>query len=168
MKSSERHQGPLSVGAAAARFGLAPHVLRHWEAVGLLAPARDPAGRRRYGAADLVRIAVVLRAKEAGLPLDTIRLLTATADPARRREAIRDEAAALRARIVAARGTLGADEREALVERIRAYQQSAAEQVGKLRVQLSRAEDFEATLRARVTPPPTPSPAPATSPTRRD
>jgi DNA-binding transcriptional MerR regulator len=106
MKSSEQHQGPLSVGAAAARFGLAPHVLRHWEAVGLLAPARDPAGRRRYGAADLVRIAVVLRAKEAGLPLDTIRLLTATADPARRREVIRDKAAALRARIAAARASV--------------------------------------------------------------
>lgn len=40
-------------------------------------------------------------------------------------------------------------EREELLARVRAYQQAAAEQVEKLRVQLARAEDFEATLRAR-------------------
>ncbi|CAM5727060.1 MerR family transcriptional regulator [Streptomyces badius] len=43
-----------------------------------------------------------------------------------------------------------ADEHEALLERVRTYQQEAAEQVEKLRVQLSRAEDFEGTLRARL------------------
>ncbi|MFB8381128.1 MULTISPECIES: hypothetical protein [Streptomyces] len=45
---------------------------------------------------------------------------------------------------------LGAEEREALLERVRAYQREAAAQVEKLRVQLSRAEDFEGTLRARL------------------
>jgi DNA-binding transcriptional MerR regulator len=47
-------------------------------------------------------------------------------------------------------GGLGPDEREALLERVRAYERIAAEQVDKLRVQLSRAEDFAATLRARL------------------
>ncbi|QNS02648.1 MerR family transcriptional regulator [Streptomyces xanthii] len=96
----------LSIGSVAERFGLAPHVLRHWEASGLLTPARDPAGRRRYGTGDLVRVAVILRAKEAGLSLDTIRSLAASADPAERRETLRVEADALRSRIAAAQASL--------------------------------------------------------------
>ncbi|WXK67305.1 MerR family DNA-binding transcriptional regulator [Nonomuraea sp. N2-4H] len=28
----------MAIGEVAARFGLAPHVLRHWEAMGLLSP----------------------------------------------------------------------------------------------------------------------------------
>lgn len=47
-------------------------MLRHWESVGLVAPDRTASGERRYGAHDLYRIAVVLRAKEAGLALDDI------------------------------------------------------------------------------------------------
>jgi MerR family copper efflux transcriptional regulator len=97
---------PLSIGALAERFALAPHVLRHWEAMGLLAPARDPAGRRRYGIADVTRVAVILRAKEAGLSLDAIRSLTATADPAARRNLLEGEAEALRRRIAAAQASL--------------------------------------------------------------
>ncbi len=64
-----------SIGDMAARFGLETHVLRHWEDVGLLAPERDGAGRRRYGQADLVRIAVILRSKAAGMSLDQIAVL---------------------------------------------------------------------------------------------
>jgi DNA-binding transcriptional MerR regulator len=41
-------------------------------------------------------------------------------------------------------------EREALLERVRTYRRAAAEQVEKLRVQLERAEDFAATLGARL------------------
>ncbi|WP_191257606.1 MerR family transcriptional regulator [Amycolatopsis oliviviridis] len=67
MKSST-----LSVGEVAERFGLATHVLRHWESVGLLEPARS-GDRRRYDDADLYRVSVILRAKEAGLSLDGIR-----------------------------------------------------------------------------------------------
>ena len=50
-------------------------MLRHWEDVGLLAPARDTAGRRRYRDDDLVRVAVILRSKAAGMSLDQIRVL---------------------------------------------------------------------------------------------
>ncbi|MPY48134.1 MerR family transcriptional regulator [Streptomyces acidicola] len=96
----------MTIGALAERFGLATHVLRHWEAMGLLTPARDAAGRRRYGNADLTRVAVILRAKEAGLSLDTVRSLAATTDPATRRDILREEAQALRSRIAAAQTSL--------------------------------------------------------------
>ncbi|SDN75164.1 DNA-binding transcriptional regulator, MerR family [Nocardioides szechwanensis] len=65
----------LSVGELATRFGLATHVLRHWEDVGLLAPARDSGGRRRYGRDDVYRVAVILRSKAAGMTLDQILVL---------------------------------------------------------------------------------------------
>lgn len=72
MKSSERDQDLWSIGEMAARFGLETHVLRHWEDVGLLFPVRDGAGRRRYVEDDLVRIAVILRSKAAGMTLEQI------------------------------------------------------------------------------------------------
>lgn len=61
------------MGEAAARFGLDTHVLRHWEDRGLLQPARDAGGRRRYGEGELVRIGVILNSKAAGMRLDQIR-----------------------------------------------------------------------------------------------
>ena len=96
----------MSIGALAARFGLATHVLRHWESMGLLHPVRDTGGRRRYGASDVTRVATILIFKEAGLGLDTIRSLSATADRATRQEILSTEAQQLRARIAAARASL--------------------------------------------------------------
>jgi DNA-binding transcriptional MerR regulator len=104
MKSSDA--GTIGIGALAARFGLATHVLRHWESVGLLHPERDAGGRRRYGPDDVTRVAVILLYKEAGLGLETIRSLSATAGLADRREILRREATVLRARIAAARASL--------------------------------------------------------------
>ncbi|MCR2762804.1 MerR family transcriptional regulator [Microbacterium sp. zg.B48] len=80
MKSS-----PIPIGVAAARFGLDTHVLRHWEDVGLLRPDRDAAGRRRYGDRDLVRIAVILRSKAAGMTLEQIGVLLDEQAPSRHR-----------------------------------------------------------------------------------
>jgi len=68
-------ESPWSVGDVAARFELPTNVLRHWETVGLLTPARDAAGRRRYGQDDVVRIAVIQRSKAAGMTLDQIAVL---------------------------------------------------------------------------------------------
>ncbi|MGW4161307.1 MerR family transcriptional regulator [Streptomyces sp. NPDC004788] len=106
MKSSQvtEDEAVLSIGALAGRFGLAPHVLRHWESMGLLSPARDTAGRRVYGAADVVRTAVVLRAKEAGLSLDAIGAMLASSD--RRRDVLRARAAVLREEIARAQAQL--------------------------------------------------------------
>ncbi|WP_317447050.1 MerR family transcriptional regulator [Streptomyces collinus] len=105
MKSTDADD-ELSIGDLAGRYDLATHVLRHWEVRGLLAPARDDAGRRRYKAADVTRVAVILRAKEAGLPLETIRSLTSTGDPAARHAVLKREADALRQRIAAAEASL--------------------------------------------------------------
>lgn len=94
-----------------------------------------PLGRRRYGAADLTRVAVILRAKEAGLALDTIRALVATADPARRRGLLREEAEALRSRIAAAQASLaliecalGCDHED--VTRCAHFQRVVADRIG--------------------------------------
>ena len=75
MKSSPRSDRLRSIGDTAAQFGLDTHVLRHWEDKGLLQPERDGADRRRYGDDDLVRIAVILRSKAAGMTLDQIAVL---------------------------------------------------------------------------------------------
>ena len=50
-------------------------MLRHWETVGLLSPARDGAGRRRYSRDDVGRVAVILRSKSAGMSLEQIGVL---------------------------------------------------------------------------------------------
>jgi DNA-binding transcriptional MerR regulator len=70
-----------SVGRVAEEFGLPTNVLRHWESVGLLAPERDSAGRRRYSRDDVVRVAVIQRSKAAGMSLDQVaHLLDAEAE----------------------------------------------------------------------------------------
>ncbi|MFJ6673440.1 MerR family transcriptional regulator [Actinosynnema sp. NPDC091369] len=103
MKSSEG----LSIGAVAERFGLATHVLRHWEDVGLLDPERRANGRRRYGRADEARIAMILLAKDAGLGLDHIRLLfAATADRPARRALYREHHDRLAERIASLQASL--------------------------------------------------------------
>lgn len=75
MKSNAAKPALRSIGDTAARFGLATHVLRHWEDAGLLHPERDGADRRLYGDDDLVRIAVILRSKAAGMTLEQITVL---------------------------------------------------------------------------------------------
>lgn len=84
MKSSA--SATMSIGELAGRFGLATHVLRHWETMGLLSPARVSGGRRRYGRSDLYRVASILVGKEAGLALTDIRDILTTAHIERRRE----------------------------------------------------------------------------------
>jgi MerR family copper efflux transcriptional regulator len=71
MKSSET----WSVGEVARRFGLETHVLRYWEDEKLLHPARDAAGRRRYGRDDVVRVGVIMRSKAAGMTLEQVRVM---------------------------------------------------------------------------------------------
>lgn len=82
MKSSARR---WTVGELAATFGLATHVLRHWEDVGLLLPDRDGAGRRVYGEADLYRVAVIVRSKSAGMSLEQVAVLLDADAPDRHR-----------------------------------------------------------------------------------
>jgi len=88
-----------SIGELAALFGLATHVLRHWEDEGLLSPARRVAGRRVYGAAHVTRVAEILFGKEAGFSLEQLRELFAAPDRARRRDVLRVQLAQVRERI---------------------------------------------------------------------
>ena len=68
MKARTRN-ATWTVGELAARFDLPTNVLRHWESIGLLAPQRDASGYRRYDHDDLVRVAVIVRNKSAGMSL---------------------------------------------------------------------------------------------------
>ena len=74
MKANDREQ-TWPVGELAARFELPTNVLRHWETLGLLTPEHDASGYRRYGRGDLVRVAVILRNKAAGMTLEQIGVL---------------------------------------------------------------------------------------------
>jgi DNA-binding transcriptional MerR regulator len=88
-----------TIGELAARFGLATHVLRHWEDVGLLSPARRVAGRRMYGSADVTRVAEIMLGRDAGFSLEQLRALFAAPDRGRRREVLRAQLTQVRQRI---------------------------------------------------------------------
>lgn len=96
----------MTIGEIAGRFGLATHVLRHWESLGLVTPARAVAGHRRYRTADLYRVATILRAKEAGLSLDQIREMLTAGGSARRRQILLRHREDLVARIAALQDSL--------------------------------------------------------------
>ena len=105
MKSTP--SGPtMTIGEVAQRFGLAGHVLRHWESVGLLEPARVAGARRRYGPDDLYRVAGILLAKQVGFRLDEIREMFAAQDAGVRHDALRRHHAALAKRIAEAQASL--------------------------------------------------------------
>ncbi|MEU5881033.1 MerR family transcriptional regulator [Spirillospora sp. NPDC047279] len=109
MKSSAEiapDAAPMSIGEAAARFGLATHVLRHWESMGLLAPSRIAGDRRRYAPRELYRIAMILRAKEGGFTLEDIRAMLIAPGPAERRAILAARRAELVRRIEEARASL--------------------------------------------------------------
>lgn len=91
-----------SIGELAARFGLATHVLRHWESVGLLTPATRVSGRRRYTQSHIARVALILHSKQVGLGLARTRDLLEACDGPGRRSILRshlDELDAQLARI---------------------------------------------------------------------
>ncbi|MEU6787719.1 MerR family transcriptional regulator [Nonomuraea angiospora] len=64
---------PARTEGVAARFHPAPHVLRHWEAMGLLTPASRVSGRRRYTRDHVIRVLTIIRAKAGGMSLEQIR-----------------------------------------------------------------------------------------------
>ncbi|OKI53512.1 MerR family transcriptional regulator [Streptomyces sp. CB00072] len=122
----------MQIGEVAARTELSLRTIRHYEETGLVAPsARSQGGFRLYTETDVARLMVIRRMKPLGFTLDQMRELLDATDR------------------LDGDDRLDAGMREELLARVRAYQQAAAEQVEKLRVQLARAEDFEATLRAR-------------------
>ncbi|MYT16710.1 DNA-binding transcriptional regulator, MerR family [Streptomyces sp. SceaMP-e96] len=124
----------MQIGEVAARAELSLRTIRHYEETGLVIPsARSQGGFRLYTEADLARLMVIRRMKPLGFALDEMRDLLDATD-----RLDSDE-------------ELTAVEREALLERVRVFEQGTAEQVEKLRTQLARAEEFAATLRERLT-----------------
>ncbi|ALO08241.1 MerR family transcriptional regulator [Streptomyces goshikiensis] len=123
----------MQIGEVAARTELSLRTIRHYEETGLVIPsARSQGGFRLYTETDVARLMVIRRMKPLGFTLDQMRDLLDATDRLDGGDALDD------------------GEREALLERVRTYWQAAAEQVEKLRVQLERAEDFAATLGARL------------------
>jgi MerR family transcriptional regulator, copper efflux regulator len=83
--ASDAAEDELTIGQLAARFGLATHVLRHWEDVGLIEPAERVNGRRRYRTWHASRVATILLTKDAGFRLDQIKaIFDAPSGPARK------------------------------------------------------------------------------------
>ncbi|WP_369259415.1 redox-sensitive transcriptional activator SoxR [Geodermatophilus amargosae] len=68
----------LPIGEVAARSGLAPSALRHYEAEGLIAATRTPGNARRFPRSVLRRLAFVRAAQNVGLSLPEIREALAT------------------------------------------------------------------------------------------
>ncbi|MFJ9851634.1 MerR family transcriptional regulator [Streptomyces sp. NPDC101150] len=123
----------MQIGEVAARTELSLRTIRHYEETGLVIPsARSQGGFRLYTETDVARLMVIRRMKPLGFTLDEMRDLLQAADR------------------LDAPSRLDEGEREALLERVRGYEAAAAQKIEDLRVQLSRAEEFAATLRTRV------------------
>ncbi|WP_084529053.1 MerR family transcriptional regulator [Nocardia crassostreae] len=86
------------IGDAAAVLGIEAHVLRHWEAMGLLAPPRTPSGHRHYDEQTLDRARLIRVLQRTGLSLEQIRSLGGGAH-SERLALIADQRAELRERI---------------------------------------------------------------------
>jgi MerR family transcriptional regulator, redox-sensitive transcriptional activator SoxR len=64
----------MTIGAIAARSGVATSALRFYEDQGLIASERTDAGHRRYPRSVLRRVAFIVFAQRVGLSLDEIRI----------------------------------------------------------------------------------------------
>ncbi|WP_460105381.1 MerR family transcriptional regulator [Streptomyces sp. YKOK-J1] len=123
----------MQIGEVAARTELSLRTIRHYEETGLVIPsARSQGGFRLYADSDVRRLMVIRRMRPLGFTLDQMRDLLDVTD-----------------RLDNAESTDSA-EREALLERVRSYEQDASRKIDELRIQLAHAEDFIATLRTRL------------------
>ncbi|WP_099021711.1 MerR family transcriptional regulator [Mycolicibacterium palauense] len=73
----------MRIGEAARRVGVATHVLRHWEEVGVVVPDRSAAGHRDYTDEHLHRLRILRACQGVGMPLAEIRLLLHRDEPGR-------------------------------------------------------------------------------------
>jgi MerR family redox-sensitive transcriptional activator SoxR len=64
----------MTIGAVAARSGVATSALRFYEDQGLIASERTDSGHRRYPRSVLRRVAFIVFAQKVGLSLDEIRV----------------------------------------------------------------------------------------------
>ncbi|MEV7174014.1 MerR family transcriptional regulator [Streptomyces sp. NPDC093224] len=131
----DRH---MQIGEVATRTELSLRTIRHYEETGLVTPsARSQGGFRLYTESDVARLMVIRRMKPLGFTLDQMRELLEATDR-------------LDSGAEPADAELTDAERHELLDRVRAYERSATEQVDRLRTQLSRAEEFAAALADRL------------------
>ncbi|MFE3850512.1 MerR family transcriptional regulator [Streptomyces griseorubiginosus] len=129
----------MQIGEVAARTELSLRTIRHYEETGLVIPsARSQGGFRLYTEADVSRLMVIRRMKPLGFSLDEMRALLEATDR------------------LDAEEQLPPQDREELLDRVRGFEQAARQRVEDLRTQLSRAEEFAATLAGRLTRSPAP------------
>ncbi|MFE0104688.1 MerR family transcriptional regulator [Streptomyces sp. NPDC059009] len=70
-------QGAVSIGEAAALYGLAPSTVRWWEQQGVLEPPAREGGKRLYGDTELRRIGLAYLCRVVGrMPLDQAAVVT--------------------------------------------------------------------------------------------
>jgi DNA-binding transcriptional MerR regulator len=123
----------MQIGEVAARTGLSLRTIRHYDEAGLVTPsAWSQGGFRLYTESDVARLMVIRRMKPLGFSLEQMRELLEATDQL-------DSGA-----------KLADGRRAALLEQVRGYERAAAEQVDKLRLQLAWAEEFAASLAARL------------------
>ncbi|MDT0611142.1 MerR family transcriptional regulator [Streptomyces lancefieldiae] len=124
----------MQIGEVASRTELSLRTIRHYEETGLVIPsARSQGGFRLYTEGDVARLMVVRRMKPLGFTLDEMRDLLEATD-----------------RLDSGGDHLPADERQRLLDRVRAFERAARQRVADLRTQLARAEEFAATLADRL------------------
>lgn len=63
----------LTIGQVASRTGLSVSAIRYYETQGLVTPARNVGGQRRFLQSDIRRLSFVLIAQQLGFPLEQIR-----------------------------------------------------------------------------------------------
>lgn len=116
----------MRIGDVAEQTSLSLRSLRHWDEVGLVAPSgRTEGGFRLYTEADVSRIMVVRRMKPLGYTLDEMRTVLDVVDALR----VTPDDAELRAAL-------------------QGHLEEATARREKLAIQVERADDFLAQLRA--------------------
>ncbi|WP_078059404.1 MerR family transcriptional regulator [Tropicimonas marinistellae] len=71
----------LTIGTLAKKTGTKVQTIRYYEQIGLMPePGRSAGGQRRYGEAELDRLAFVRHARQLGFPLEAIRELLQLSD----------------------------------------------------------------------------------------
>ncbi|MEU5220109.1 MerR family transcriptional regulator [Streptomyces sp. NPDC020807] len=130
----------MQLREVAARTELSLRTIRQYEDMGLVVPsAASPGGFPLYTDSDVSRLMVIRRMQPLGFTLDETRELLTAVD-------------LLSADRPGTETELTPEDRAALVDRVRRYEQAAAERVDELRTQLARAEEFATSLRTRLTP----------------
>lgn len=65
----------MRIGEAADRVGVDVHVLRHWDAMGVVVPDRAPSGHREYSEDHVRRLRILQACQAVGMSLAEIRLV---------------------------------------------------------------------------------------------